>query len=170
MSNLSIPESSRDEHVPKSKIGKQFTGDDYRESLLTSAKLEKALGNRAGIIPMRPRVFRIADSLIEKLNILEAKAENDPLSTEAMQLAQLKNVFGFDNVIDIAMVLANSQILKEQKNEMKKLTGVTKDSKTDPIINLDDIAKNVPEYLTKRINKDTKDLVEIESKGKVSTK
>ena len=165
MSNLSIPESSRDEDVPKSKIGKQFTGDDYRESLLTSAKLEKALGNRAGIIPMRPRVFRIADSLIEKLNILEAKAENDPLSTEAMQLAQLKNVFGFDNVIDIAMVLANSQILKEQKNEMKKLTGVTKTAEgkdTTPIINLDSIAKDVPEYLTMKVNKDTKALVENE--------
>jgi len=39
-----VPKSGPNSDVPQTKIGKQLTGEDYRESLLTQAKLEKALG------------------------------------------------------------------------------------------------------------------------------
>ena len=53
--SLNVPTAGPGSDTPQTKIGKQMTGDDYRESLLTQAKLEKALGTNSRMIPKRPR-------------------------------------------------------------------------------------------------------------------
>jgi len=128
---------SGDPDVPHTKVARELTGDDYRESLLTTADLEQKLGERKGIIPMRPRVFRIADGLIEKLNQMQATSEKNPLSQVAARLDQMHHHFGTENIIDLAMILANMQLRKEEKEMLKKLTG------DGGLINLDKVKDTV---------------------------
>ena len=137
-----VPKNSPNSDVPQTKVGKELTGEDYRQSLLTQAKLEKALGANSRMIPKRPRVFRIADEILKTLNDLDDTAEKDPNSTAARDLDQLHYQFGTDNVVDLAMVLANMQLKKEEKDKFKKLTGA------GGIINLENIGKTTRSTLT----------------------
>ena len=122
--SLKVPKESPQSDVPQTKIAKELTGDDYRESLLTQAKLEEALKGKKGILPKRERIFRIADKIIEQLNKLDNKADQEgPNSDSARKLDQLQYQFGTENIIDLAMILSNLQIKKEEKERFKKLTG-----------------------------------------------
>ena len=154
-----VPKSGPNSDVPQTKIGKQLTGEDYRESLLTQAKLEKALGSQSRMIPKRPRVFRIADEIIKDLNELDDAAEKDPLSNQSIHLDALHYQFGTDNVVDLAMVLANMQLKKEEKDKFKKLTGA------GGIINLAQVGQNTRSTLTGAEGATTEDLAQHEEHG-----
>lgn len=154
--NLEIPKEGPNSDVPQTKIAREMTGDDYRESLLTYAKLEEALKGNSGMIPKRPRVFRIADSLLKELNKLDNKSEEDPESEEARTLDQLHHQFGTDNVVDLAMILANMQLKKEEKERFRKI--IKKD-------NLDNI--KVRSTLTRPENTDTSELPNLESQTNI---
>ena len=140
--SLNVPTAGPGSDTPQTKIGKQMTGEDYRESLLTQAKLEKALGTNSRMIPKRPRVFRIADEIIKDLNDLDDAAEKDTLSSESINLDALHYQFGTDNVVDLAMILANMQLKKEEKDKFKKLTGA------EGVINLAGIGQKTRATLT----------------------
>ena len=85
-----------DSDKPETKVAKMLTGEDYRKDLKTTLELEKLLyeSGKSGITPKRPKVFRLADSIIKKLNELDDTAEKNPDSDEAAHLDQLHNLFG----------------------------------------------------------------------------
>lgn len=143
--SLNVPSTGPSSDEPQTKIGKQMTGDDYRQSLLTQAKLEKALGSNSRMIPKRERVFRIADEILKQLNIMDDASEQEPNSNEARQLDQLHHQFGTENVVDLAMILANMQLKKEEKERFKKLTG------ENGVINLSNIGKNTKSTLSDEV-------------------
>lgn len=134
---LSIPKAGPNTDVPQTAVAKELTGEDYRESLLTQAKLEQALASNKDIIPKRQRVFRIADGIIKELNELDTAADEDPESVQALKLDSLNYQFGTENITDLAMILANLQIKKEGKEKLKKMTTSTKAG-----VNLDNIVVN----------------------------
>jgi len=136
-----------------------LTGDDYRESLLLQAKLEKQLGANSRMIPKRQRVYRIADEILKHLNVLDDASEKDPNSTAARDLDQLHYQFGTDNVVDLAMVLANMQLKKEEKDRFKKLTS------HGGIIDLAEVGRSTRSTLTGEEEGTTADHVEQESQS-----
>jgi hypothetical protein len=103
--SLNIPTSGPNSDVPQTKIGKQLSGEDYREALLTQAKLEKALGANSRMVPKRQRVFRIADEILKTLNVMDDAAEKDPNSEEGAKLDQLHYQFGTDNPLAKSTIL-----------------------------------------------------------------
>lgn len=160
---IDIPTEGPLSDVPETKVGRMLTGDDYKESLLVQAKLEKALTGKPGMIPKRQLIFRVADVILTKLNKLDTHSENDPNSVESRQLDQLHFQFGTDNVVDLAMVLANLEMKNKEKQRFKDILGdsglglVTKD-KTKGLF-----ASGIPQYLTAAGEKDFKDHVDKEA-------
>ena len=109
-----------EEDNPETKIGRYLTGKDYMENLALRAKLEKNLAN-PNILPKREKIFRLADHLIDKLNTMESDADKNVNSNAAKSLAQLHAQFSTDNVLDLAMILANMELRKQEKEKFKKI-------------------------------------------------
>jgi len=121
--SLDIPKNAVGSDKPQTKIGRELTGDDYKESLKLQAELEKLLGKSSRQIPKRELVFRIADELIIALNELDDEAEAHPDSLAGARLDQLHYNFGTENIIDLAMITANMELKKREKDKYKTLTG-----------------------------------------------